>query len=52
MAVVRDPGERGDRGHDEQPQLEPDPGQETPDIQSALQINLVWEEALIESVMF
>ena len=40
MAVISDPGEGGDRGHDDQPQLEPDPGQEAAHTQSVLQINL------------
>ena len=40
MAVISDPGEGGDRGHDDQPQLEPDPGQEAPHTQPVLQINL------------
>lgn len=40
VTVIRDPGEGGDRGHDDQPQLEPDPGQEAAHTQSVLQIHL------------
>ena len=40
MAIVRDPGEGGDSRHDEQSQLQPDPGQETAHLQPVLQIHL------------
>ena len=43
MAIVRNPGERGDSGHDEQSQLQPDPGQETAHLQPVLQIHLARE---------
>ena len=40
MAIIRDPGEGGDSGHDEQRQLQPDPGQQTAHLQPVLQIHL------------
>ena len=43
MATICDPGEGGDSGHDEQRQLQPDPGQETAHLQPVLQINLARE---------
>ena len=40
VTVICDPRERGDGGHDEEAELEPDPGEEAAHLQPVLQIHL------------